>query len=254
MEVNILQIPTWQRKIVIILANHIKLDLLTSDEGKAILSNKEAVVLSEDDIDTFKSNVTIMGVNSPAPGLIYALSAFDKNTYYEVSEYRNLVSMEKMAATVRLCQLLGAKKVSNEILKIYDKETNQEISADFKKPGVNGNLVVKIDELQQLKNRMKLEYNLSGSKANYNLALEYLKTRSLDADPNLKELVEISAGPGSSENPPRSLRQEICLSDAAQDAFNVAGGMKLGVISMKMEYGKIVKEKTEISITLAIEF
>lgn len=247
-------VKSWQRRLILITSESKKEALEFDDDGVKILINDEILIVPIDEWEQYSTKFRILGGTRPSLGLLLILSPYDDFTYSEITESRNYFALEKMAATVTLCQLLGAKSVMTKIIKIYDKKTSQEYSIDLGMNKYSGELTSKKHELQSLKNKLQVNADFEGKVPNYDDAVSFLKENNLNTDLVLSQLVEMKKYEKDGLNKVNNITEEICLTESLQNTYDLVASINFPLGHVSTNYKKIVEEQIEILITLEIMF
>ena len=188
------------------------------------------------------------------PGMLMVLSPYDDYLYSEISESREKFSIEKMAATITLCQLLGAKKLKTKNIKILDKATEKDLIFDLEMNSINGKLKTKKKQIESLKHQLSLTTEFSGCEANINVAQEFLTKNKLDTDIVLARLLEMKNYEIQDYNRVKKLTEEITLTSSLQNTFDFTANIDFPIGYINGDYKSNIKEKLEVSIKLEITF
>ena len=244
----------WRRRIILVSQN-VKIEALGHDEaGRNILNNDEVSVIPIEEWSNYSDTIKILGGTRPNPGMLLVLSPYDSFSYSEISESRNYFAIEKMASTITLCQLLGAKSVVSKNIKIYDRDSTKDLSLDIESNKIHGKLTNRKNDLNYIKNRLQLKANFDGKSPNIEKATSFLEKSNLDTDLVLPSLVEMKRNEDNGLNKIKNLTQEISLTESLQQTFNFAAEINFPIGYIAGNYKSVVKEKIEISITLEINF
>ncbi len=245
---------SWERRIIIILNDNDCDELEQNEEGLEVLRNPEITVLPISKIHEFSKVLRLTGSTDPRPGMVMIISPFDNHAYYELSAARNLVAQDKMAVTLRTSQLLGSKSVKTTNIRIYDKETNKNLTLDVESDEYKGKLTSQKKEIESLRNKIQLNATFAGGKTNIEQAKSYLKQRNMDADIFLNYLIDMRSDEEGSSNKLEVVRQQISLTESMQNEFDFLATVDIPVIKINLNYKKKVKEKIEISSDIEIKF
>lgn len=251
--------PT-ERRIVITVTDDDYYVLQTEKEGIALLNQSNVAIVPVDtasDLDKF-SILTERGTRF-REGLILVLSPFNDFSYVELTEAKNLIAIEKMHLTIRLCQLLGATEVEIKRIEIIDEEKGEGISLEVEAASVSGQLESKLSDLRQLGRSMQVSAKFAGGFADKELSTKFLRENHLDSDQALRHIVGMRTIPNSLTE----IVQDISLTESLQSSFEILASLNLPEILQHLHLPTIksvlsskeyIKEKTEIVSRIKITF
>lgn len=240
---------------VILFSNENTLYQLQNDKtNRRFLTNNEIKVVSTNNISSFLNQFRILGGGLPQNNMMLVLSPFDDITYVEVSEAKNQIALYKLFNIIQLCGLLGAKSVEILNIKIHEKESNESISTNLQYGVVKGSLNSKMNDLNNLKNQIKLTTNFNGSEPNYEEGKKFLQEKRLNGDVFLSNLLEMRNHNVVSSNPIKHITKEVCMTDNLQKTFDLVSKINFPVGYFETSYQSVTKEKTEIFLTIKIDF
>jgi len=240
----------WKRQLVLVV-NEVDQEALTHDsEGKALLRNQNLVVLPLDERDFF-NKFSLKGSTVLSSGSLLIQHPFDTNAYVDCSEARAIIGLERLTSAVELYQALGAKSVEIIQIRVLDKKTNTTAKGEFGSLSVSGELKAKYSEVQNLMNRIQLSYSFRGGNPDLSLAKRLLLEKRLDMEPVLQSLVSMCENSG---NAPRSLQNELCLTEALEKTFEIAGKLNLpsGVVGANTR--SVIQEKIAYYLQVRVNF
>lgn len=244
----------WNRKLILI-ATEVQIEGLEHDnKGIAILNNPQVAIWPINKSSDFEKHYKLMGESRLEPGMLLLLSPFDDNTYLELEDSRTILALEKASLTLRLCSLLGAKSVNVKNIKIVDKEKNEELSFEVKYKVIKGNLKKKKTELENIRNQITLNASFSGGAPMIENAEKLLNSNKLNADPFLRNLVNIIKDGEETGNKAKELVQEVSLTHSLQKTFELISSIEFPLGYISCDYNSFAKEKVEIFISLNINF
>jgi len=246
--------PAYERRIVLFTDSNNFYQLKNDDKGRELLINSQVKVLDINKSDDFKNSFKILGGIAPTSEMMLVISPFDDLVYMEISEAKNLVALEKLGCTIQLSQYLGAKYIKILSGKIHDKETNQSIHFDGTYKGVKGDLDISKRELLNFKDKISLETTFNGGEPEYEIAKAFLIDKRIIGDVFLSKLLEMRNPVKTKSNPIKNFTQEICLTENLQNTLDIVAKLSIPLGFFSANYKTFVKEKTEISLTIQIDF
>lgn len=226
------------------------------DDGASLLKNEELLIIPMSKADDFINDYVVLGGIRPQPNLLLVLSPYDDETYMEIADARNMVAVEKAALTIRLCKLLGAKRVEVVNIKITDTESTKTFELSGKGgPISSGKGSVKIADLEYLRNQIKLEASFEGGEPSVELAEGLMKGSRLISDPLLKNMLDMVKDDRASKNRTKNVSMNVSLTHSLQTTLDVVAKLKFPAgSSINMSVGTVTKKKVEIYIEVRISF
>ena len=244
----------YERRVIMFSDEKTLYQLKNDKSNRRFLTNSEIRIVSINDSNSFLNQFRILGGVLPQNNMMFVLSPFDDTTYIELSEAKNKIALDKLESTLRLCQLLGAKHIEILEVKIHDKETNQSIFTKGQYATVSGNLDSKVNELHNLKDQIELTTKFDGGKANYEEAKYFLQQKRLSGDIFLSNLLEMRNQELVSSNPLRNITRKISMTENLQKTFDMVAEINFPVGYFNFNYKSVTEEKTEILLTMKIDF
>lgn len=248
---------TWpnephRRKTVLVLNQH-EIDALEYREGGAeLLLNEEVYILPS---SSQQSNSVVQGLFDSGlarPGAVLIQSPFDKDVYEDLKKAVERFGLEKHLYFSALCGFLGARKVTVE--QVEDENTKDKIifSAKGDVP-IRGSGEVKLEneELTSFSNRLNLMDEFAGGSPNVPAAKEFLERKGLLGDATMKSLLEMCQNPN---NPFTSRKLQLNMTGEVQRNLNVLARLDISALSLEADYDRHVKEQTEFTLTIKVEF
>ena len=109
-------------------------------------------------------------------------------------------------------------------------------------------------DMLSLKNKIAIETSFAGGASQYDIALEFLKQKRLMGDIFLSNLLELRNPNLTNNNPIKTYNHTIILTEDLQSTFDLVASLQFPVGFFKTSYHSFVKEKTEISLKIQIDF
>lgn len=245
---------SFERKVILFADSNTLYQLQNDNASKKILVNPELRVVNMDNSVDFLSNFRILGGILPSNNMMLVLSPFDDNTYIEISEAKNLITLDKLGNTMQLCQYLGASVIEILSIRIQDKKTDKSISFEGTSGTISGELNSKKTDISSLKNKIMLKTRFKGGEPDYETAKLFLKEKRLLGDVFLSKLLEMRNNNIVKNNQLQSITQEVCMTENLQNTFDLVSKINFPAGYFNTDYKSITEEKTEISLTIRIEF
>ncbi len=240
-----------ERKVVFFTKDVQYENLQYYEEGKELLSNEEVLIVPLRDSETFLDNFEIMGGVSPYNGMLLVMSPYNTTKYSEVANSNASFALEKLTNILRLCQLLGAKKVN--IKDIYDEKEVSQIKTDtgVTAKKVGGGLSTDSYSENQMKKYIGYEASYLGGMVYYEQAKTFLRKSRMGGDPFLSNLVEMR-DPDFGDNNLQSITKKIELSSFSKKTFELLASLKLPMAggSFKLNTEKISEKKYMLEIQI----
>lgn len=128
------------------------------------------------------------------PGQVLVQSPYDPANYYRAADARVGASEEKHFIFTRLCRLLGATRVTQEVVERHEDKRVQKLSAEAGKGPLKFKSSGQDQAETRLASRIALDDKYAGHAADINAALDLLSKHSLVDDPFLMSCVDARSG------------------------------------------------------------
>lgn len=128
------------------------------------------------------------------PGHVLVQSPYNTEIYYRADDARVAASEEKHFIFTQLCRLLGATRVTQEVVERHEDNRVQKLSAEAGKSPWKFKAVGQDQAEQRLASRIALDDTYFGHAADVAAALELLGKHNLVGDPFLTSCVDARSG------------------------------------------------------------
>lgn len=128
------------------------------------------------------------------PGQILVQSPYDPATYFRATDARVNASEEKHFIFTQLCRLLGATRVTQEIVERHEEKGVHKLSAEAGKGTFKLKLSGQDEAETRLASRIALDDKYAGHPANIDAAMALLGKHGLLGDPFLMSCLEARSG------------------------------------------------------------
>lgn len=128
------------------------------------------------------------------PGQILVQSPFDPSTYFRAGDARVNASEEKHFIFTELCRLLGATRVTQEIVERHEDKSVQKLSAEAGKGTFKLKLSGQDEAETRLASRIALDDKYAGHPADIQAAMTLLQKHGLLSDPFLMSCLDARSG------------------------------------------------------------
>lgn len=244
--------PINERQIVYFIDDKEVENLPHYDEGKKLLLSKEIQIIPLSETEEFLSQYDIIDGKYPTNQTILVLSPTNPTKYAEVEESTSQFALHKLNLIIRLCQYLGAKKVTIEDIYTENEETELKTKTEAEYTVTSGNVETSNQKQNELKKYIGYTSTFQGAESNYELAKTFLKKNHLSGDAFLSNLVEMF-DPLFSANPLNIIRQEIKLTSVSSNTFNLLANLKVPVGGGQFTLNKKNVSKKDYFLTINIE-
>lgn len=243
------------RKAVLVLQQH-DLEKCTYEPGAAqALLDDEAFVLqfpirAENGVPAALQNICDSGL--ARPGSVLVQSPYDPDIYEDASLAPQRFALAKHMYFSTLCMLLGAKEVSVEQIDLRTRTAKLSVDANGELLGKGAKIGVESEELEKLRTQMHLRDEFSGGPPDVAAAERLLRRIGLWSDPSMRTLVEMRREVG---NQLLTRKLTLSLSSESKSNLNVVGRLSLPTfVKFSAEYGRLVKEQYEYTLTALVRF
>lgn len=220
--------------------------------GNKLLLNEEVYILPS---SSQQSNPVVQGLFDSGlarPGAVLIQSPFDKDVYEDSEKAVERFGLDKHLYFSELCGFLGARKVTVE--QVEHKNTEGKKTASIK-GGVpirgSGEGKIENEELTSFCNHLYLVDKFAGGSPNVPEAKEFLEQKGLLGDANMKSLLEMCQNPNI-QIESRSL--QLNMTSEVQRNLNVLARLDISALSLETGYDRHLKEQTELTLTIKVEF
>ena len=241
-----------RRKNVMVL-NQQDIEALEYEEGGAdVLLNEEVHILSP--FSRHSNPIVQRLINSgiARPGVVLIQSPFDKDLYQNSKQAVELFALDKYMYLSQLCSLLGAREVRVEQIEIKNNEGKKIISVEGNVLGkAGGGVKVENQELDSFLSRLNLKDEFEGGTSDISAATELLNRTGLVSDANMRSLLDLRQ---NSSNLLKSRELRFNMTSETQCNLNVLANLNVPFISLEAGYDRHVREQTEFTLTIKVDF
>lgn len=248
---------TWpnephRRKTVLVL-NQPEIDALEyRDGGAELLLNEEVYILPS---SSKQSNSVVQGLFDSGlarSGAVLIQSPFDKDVYEDSKQAVERFALDKHLHFSTLCGLLGASKVTVEQIEHKNAEDKRTVSVEGNVLGRGVEGKIENDELTSFSNQLNLTDEFKGGSPNVLAAEELLKRTGLLGDANMRSLLEMCK---NSNNQLISRNLRLNMTSEVQRNLNILTRLDIpSFVSLEVDYDRHVREQTEFTLTIKVEF
>jgi hypothetical protein len=153
------------------------------------------------------------------PGAVLLQSPYYADDYAAEEGCAEHFAQQKIAIFSRLCQLLGARRVTAEVIKDTEKGFEITASAGAGRGGIGGSVSGGYEGIARVAESMAWSDEYTGHTADVDAALALLSSTNLDRDPPLRSLVEAR---GLTKNAHVSRVLTISLTNESRKTFELA--------------------------------
>jgi hypothetical protein len=186
------------------------------------------------------------------PGGILVQSPYEPDRYENAESAAQRFALAKHMYFSILCRHLGAKEVSVEQINLRTRTGTTTF--DLKTEALDGSTqaTVENEELETFRMQMHLRDEFTGGPPDLAKAEEMLRLRGLWADPNMQALLEMRR---DNENQLLSRKLVLSLSSEAKNSLKIVGRLKVpGFVNLSVDFGRIVKEQYDYTLTVFVRF
>lgn len=242
-----------RRKAVFVL-NESDIEALRLDkDGASLLLNEEVYILPSSSEQSNPVVQELIDSGLARPGAVLIQSPFEKDMYEKSTQAMERFALDKHLYFSTLCGYLGACKVTVEQIELKKEEKKETLSIDVGNPstGPDGNIKVENEELASLYSRMDLQDTFAGGSPDLPEAERFLRETGLLGDANMRSLLK-SQRP---KNPLTSRKLRLNVTSETQRNLDVLANFKAPTfLSLEAGYDRHIKEKTEFTLTIRVDF
>lgn len=239
----------WKRQLICLVYNKVEKDNLERNNIDNLHSVLEIMVI--DDFLSF-SELTIMDGERPHKDMLLILSPYNNFKYIEIDKAHEKSALEKSDHMINFLQLLGAKSISIENIKVSQDEHKNSIKSE----GGNKNMGLKNDYEKiierELNDKLKTSFKALPGQCEYKKALDYLKRYNLNNDSEFSNFIELRNP--TLKNHCASFSREISYSEAINSSLDLVAKVNWPNGFLTFNYDKTIKNKLKIVSDLKIEF
>lgn len=249
---------TWpnepnRRKTILVLTQK-DIDALHYEEGGAdLLLNEEVCILPS---SLQKKNAVVQGLIDSGlvrPGAVLIQSPFDKNRYEFSTQAVERFALDKHLHFSTLCMNLGASEVTVEQVEWKNREDKKIYShqADLTMEG-SGEIKIEGEELASFCDKLVLHDKFQGGLPDLQAAEEHLRRTGLSSDAEMRSLIDLRR---NSNNLLASRELQLNLTSEVKRNYHVLAKLNLpAYISVEAGYDRHVREQTEFTLTIKVDF
>ena len=249
---------TWpdephRRKTVLVL-NQQDIDALRFEEGGAdLLLNEEVYILPS---SLKKSNPVVQDLIDNGliqPGAVLIQSPFDKNIYEKSTQAVERFALAKYLHFSTLCMNLGAREVKVEQIELKNTEDRKIVSLQggLSMKGI-GDIKIEDKEVASFYDKLTLHDKFQGGPPDVQAAEEYLKRTGLSGDDAMRALIDLRRNPN---NLLTSRELRLNMTSEVKRNFNVLANLNIpAYLSLEADYDRHVREETEFTLTVKVDF
>ncbi len=249
---------TWpdepQRRKTVLVLNQQDIDALRYEEGGAdILLNEEVSILPS---SLKQSNSVVQDLIDSGlvqPGAVLIQSPFDKDIYENSIQAVERFALAKYLHFSTLCMNLGAREVIVEQIELKNTEDRKIVSLQGGLPMKGaGGVEIKNEEMDSFCNKLTLHDKLQGGSPDVQAAEEHLKRTGLSGDDAMRSLIDLRRNPN---NLLTSRKLHLNMTREVKRNFNVLANLNIPVyLSLETGYDRHVREQTEFTLTVKVDF
>lgn len=242
-----------RRKTVLVL-NQQDIDALRYEEGGAdILLNEEMYILPS---SLRQSNPVVQDLIDSGlvqPGAVLIQSPFDKDIYENSIQAVERFALAKYLHFSTLCMNLGAREVTVEQIELKNTEDRKIVPLQ----GVlsmkgTGDIKIEDKEVASFYDKLTLNDKFQGGPPDVQAAEEHLKRTGLSSDDAMRSLIDLHLNPN---NLLTSRELRLNMTSEVKRNFNVLANLTIpAYLSLEAGYDRHVREETEFTLTVKVDF
>ncbi len=243
----------WSKRKAVIVIDKDDLPHLQMEDDGSILLNKEVSVLTHPLDENDKIIQNIIGSGLDAPGDMLLQNPYYPNQYEVLDKAPQQFALQRYLIFSTLCGHLGAKEVIIEEVEKRTSSRVQQLKVEGKIGIGSGNITGQKEDLESMLRKMTLSHDFTGGKPNIEKAKAWLRRTRLINDVEMFTLIEMRE---NQDNPVKTRKMTLDLSDETKQLFKVIGGLVIPqyLTTIKGSYEKVVSEKTEYKLIVTVNF
>lgn len=185
------------------------------------------------------------------PGHVLLLSPYDDNDYQLAEEAADAFSLQKFAAFIRTCQLIGARKTSIKAVQDLKSRERLEFTASGKYLKRKGSISAERGAVEDIASRLSWTEEFAGGEPDIEAAGNHLRERGLDRDIVLTSLVDSRA---DKKNPAKKRTITVDLSHEGSRTLNIAAGLDFGLAGLSANLKTVAEQSHRFTVTSEVLF
>jgi hypothetical protein len=231
------------------------------EDGASFLYKDDIYVLDADNILEFKeNNASVCKFDDLTDGTVLVQDPYDKDLYVKVDN-DNLLDVFKSNALKKaeifstLCSKLGAKKLALKQVSYSNDEADKNIKTKggavvYSVP-VKGSIDYTVKLKAEIQKSLKLSYEFIGTEPDISGAKEYIKSKNLSNDVEMRSLIEKMEGP----NRPKKRELQITLNSDIKKNMSVIAEIDIPMLAkIQSEIQTITQSKEVVFMEVQVEF
>lgn len=222
-------------------------------EGGDLLLNEEVYILpsSLQEFNPIVQDLVDSGL--VRPGAVLIQNPFDKDIYENSMQAVERFALEKHMHFSKLCMYLGAHTVIVDQIEYKNIEGEEIYSLGGGVPmRGSGDLKIKNEEVASLHKQLILKDTFVGGAPDERAARNLLKQTGLSGDANMRSLIDLRRNPN---NLLTSREIRLNVTSEVKRNLNVLANLNVpAYISLEAGYDRHVREQTEFTLTIRVDF
>ena len=249
---------TWpnephRRRALLVLNEEKIVTLRYEEDGPDLLRNEEVYILPSSLQGSNPAVQNLIDGGLVRPGAVLIQSPFDKDKYENSTQAVERFALDKHMHFSKLCMYLGAREVIVEQIELKNTEDRKIVSLQggLSMKGT-GDIKIEDEEVASFYDKMTLHDRFQGGLPDVQAAEEHLKRTGLSGDDTMRSLIDLRRNPNNLLSS-RELR--LNMTSEVKRNFNVLANLNIpAYISLEAGYDRHVREQTEFTLTIKVDF
>lgn len=184
-------------------------------------------------------------------GQVLLLSPYDDQDYRLAEEAADAFSLQKFAAFIRVCQLLGVRKVGVKTLEEQTTKQRIILDADGRYVAAKGKASLERAAVEEMASKLSWQEEFPGAEPDIVSARELVQKRGLESDTVITSLVDSCA---DQRNPPKRRVLTVDLSQEGVRTLNAAARLDLKLLSGSVNLKRVAETSRRFQVTYEVNF
>lgn len=234
--------------------------MIVSDEEYMKLKTASAPILFDQNTqivrhshvanDDFPKQVKL---SQRSPGVVLIKNPYAEDNYVVAEDARLDFSLAKFRLLVRICQALGAKKVTVKSVFTHDTDRNIEVDAEGGRSGV---VDIGVKMRNSFQNKLQSQFEsvseFAGAAPNPSAAWKIVEENNLECDPDLIHFIKLRS---YEQNLSKTEEVAISLAREAENMLSLAAKINIPVyLKLDIGFKYSLREKMDCKVKLEVLF
>ena len=250
------QLPArrYERRVVIVVDLPGMYALRDNTDASALASREDvAVIYAGTDLDlTDEVTRSLERQGMLVPGAVLVASPYRDGDYAALEEAADRFGLQKWAAISTLCGYLGARTVDVKVVEDTLSDTRIELKAGGGRGPVAADASGKSDHVVKFAGQLHWHDEFAGGQMDLDLAKEHLRDSGLEADPEVRSLLEARSNNG---NVLQKRTVTVDLSRESERTIEAALSVKVpAVLKLDAAFKRAATSRAHYKVQFEVDF